>query len=138
MEENNSKVLYYDYYSETTNYVKTIIDLLPVDEVSDEMRYIIKTIYNYAMDNASSDRKFTVSKISEAFLGQVELNKELATKYAQFAYYFFIKRMVFESERRDELIGGLGESVKMFLEYFPSLQIGIGENSSTRGNLSYR
>lgn len=95
MEENNSKVLYYDYYSETTNYVKTIIDLLPVDEVSDEMRYIIKTIYNYAMDNASSDRKFTVSKISEAFLGQVELNKELATKYAQFAYYFFIKRMVF-------------------------------------------
>lgn len=138
MEENNSKVLYYDYYSETINYVKTIIELLSVDEVSNEMRDIIKTIYNYTIGNASSDRKFTISKISEAFMGDVELNRELATKYAQFAYYFFIKRMVFESERRDELISGLGESVKMFLEYFPSLQIGIGDNCGTRGNLRYR
>ena len=51
MENNSFENIYYDYFTNTSSYVKTIFDLLPRSEEVMRDKSIIRALYNYIMNN---------------------------------------------------------------------------------------
>ena len=85
MENNSFENIYYDYFTNTSSYVKTIFDLLPRSEEVMRDKSIIRALYNYIMNNASDTKKIEVSYVSSMFYDEISLlSKEEAYKQAEY------------------------------------------------------
>ena len=130
---------YYDYYLNLPSYVRMILDLLPEEIVSAEMRDVIKKQYNYTLGNLTTDRVKAIIDISDKFAVKVETDREISAKYADLAYLLFLKPMAFGEVNWAESLNKLNCWIVENLKSYPNRQQSIGGDSyGTRGNIHYR
>ena len=123
MENNSFENIYYDYFTNTSSYVKTIFDLLPRSEEVMRDKSIIRALYNYIMNNASDTKKIEVSYVSSMFYDEISLlSKEEAYKQAEYLYNNFLKKMIYDSINREKFFDIMNECVKVFVGFYSEYQ----------------
>jgi len=110
---------YFDYYNNTSSYVKIILDLIPSELISTEKKDIIKEIYNYILNNLNDLKKAEVICVSSMFREKIgNVNEEEIMKQAAFMYNNFIVKMLYDSINRDRIFDIMNECVKLYSGYY--------------------
>ena len=119
MENMELNDLYYDYFSNTTSYVKTILDMLSEDKVSLKKRLIIKELYNYFLNKYSEEKIKEIASISALYQEKIALSNptEIAMN-AEYIYTNFLEKIIFDSRNREKIFDIMNESMKVYVEYF--------------------
>ena len=125
--------LYYDYFSNTTSYVKTILDMLPESKVSMAKKSIIKELYNYFLNNYSEEKIKEIASISVLYIEKMAVSspEEIAMN-AEYIYNNFLEKIIFDSRNRDKIFNIMNESMKVYVEYFNN-NINMVENAIEYG-----
>ncbi len=123
MEIDNFNDLSFNYYVNTSSYVKTILDILPEEKISKKKKAIIIEIFNYIMSNISEDEINEVMVVSNLFNQKLELlsNKEIMFQL-EYLYRNFLEKMLFDSYNRMTYFSIMNECVKVFAGYYEEYQ----------------
>ncbi len=119
MKNNNFKDISFNYYSNTASYVKTILNILPEEKVSQEKKAIIIEIYNYLISNLSESELKDIIKVSEMFNEKLSVlsNQEIMTQ-VNFIYHSFLEKILFDSYNREMYFNIMNECVKVCSGYY--------------------
>ena len=87
MDNNNFDKVMYDYYSNTSSYVKLIMDMMPESRASKEKKYVVKELYNYFLNRMDEEKIKEISIISNLFREQISISSlEDIAKIVDFIY----------------------------------------------------
>lgn len=114
MKNNDFENISYNYYLNTTSYVKTILDFLPDEQVSKEKKAIIMEIYNYLLNGVNKEELSDIIKVSEKFNDQlITMSNQDIMIQVEFIYRNFLDKMVFDSYNRKKYFDNMNECVKL-------------------------
>ena len=114
MKNNDFENISYNYYLNTTSYVKTILDFLPDEQVSKEKKAIIMEIYNYLLNGVNKEELSDIIKVSEKFNDQlITMSNQDIMIQVEFIYRNFLDKMVFDSYNRKKYLDNMNECVKL-------------------------
>ncbi len=131
MENKDFNSVSYDYFSNTSSYVKTILDMLPESKVSMEKKIIIKELYNYFLNQFDEEKIKEIATISSMFREKIALSSlEATARHAEYMYVNFLDKIIFDSINRERIFDIMNESMKVYVEYFTKYQ----EKSVNRQN----
>ena len=126
----------YDYFSNTSSYVKMVLDMLPDNEVSIEKKQIIKELYNYFLNQFDENKIKEISLVSSMFREKMESSSlEDAKRYAKVIYTYFLDKIIFDSINRKQIFNIMNDSMKVYVGYFSHENV-IENNNSARVNYS--
>lgn len=119
MEINNFDDISFNYYLNTTSYVKTILDILPEKKVSKEKKALIMEIYNYILSNLSENELSNIVIVSEKFNEKLTYcsNQEIMLQ-VEYLYKNFLEKMLFDSCNRKIYFDIMNECVKVYTGYY--------------------
>ena len=133
--------IYYDYYSNTTSYVKMILDMLPESKVSNEKKQIIKEIYNFILNNSKKEKVAEIANISALYREKLEvLSIEAIARHVDYMYDIFLNNLMFDSSNRGKVFDIMNESMKVFVGFYNEYQKNYIDSSNygIRGNIAMR
>ena len=130
MEKMNFDSLYYDYYSNTSSYVKMILDMLPEGKVSNAKKQVIKELYNYFLNNYDSEKIKEIARVSAMFREIIAIsNLESVARHVEYIYVTFLDRIIFDSTNRDKIFDIMNESMKVYVGYYSMYNESTIENA---------
>ena len=120
---NNFENLYFDYFTNSPSYVKVVLDLLPNNEEINRNKDLVKTLYNYVMNNVNDDKRMEILYVSSMFNNQISLSpKEDVYKQVDYIYNNFLKRMIYDSINREKIFDIMNECVKLYTGFYSEYQ----------------
>lgn len=123
MENNNISHINYDYYSNTSSYIKMILDMLPESRVSQEKKQVIKELYNYFLNRFDDEKIKEIAKVSALFREKISVSSlEEIVKFVDFVCENYLNKIVFDSVNREVIFDVMNDSVKVYVDYFPQYQ----------------
>ncbi len=140
MAEKYYDIPYYDYYNGVPSYVKQIINVLPEGVVSNDVKEIIISIYNYMLNSASVAKKQEVVYVSSKFVEKMGLVPEEEILYqAGYIYNTFLKSMVHQMINRERIFNAMNECVKIYVGYYSEKEMLISTPTGIKREVgSYR
>ena len=141
MNNNTFENISFNFYSNTTSYVKTILDVLPETQTSKEKKAIIAEIYNYLLNGLNRDKLNEVVKVSEMFNERLVIApKEEIMMQVQYIYKNFLEKMIFDSYNREIYFSIMNECVKAYVGYYQTYNDNMfyEENYRAVGNIRIR
>ncbi len=109
----------YNYYANSSSYVKMILDMLPESKVSAEKKQIIKELYNYFMSNFTEDKIKEIATVSAMFREKVAVSSlDSITKNAEYIYVNFLDKIIFDSINRNKYFDIMNECMKVYVGYY--------------------
>ena len=119
MINNDFDSIRYDYYKNTSSYVKMILDMLPESKVSFEKKQIIKELYNYFMNSFTEEKIKEISTISALFREKVAVSSlESVARNAEYIYVNFLDKIIFDSINRNRFFDIMNECMKVYVGYY--------------------
>ena len=126
MENNEFERISFDYYTNTSSYVKMIVDMMPVSRVSNEKKAIIKELYNYYLNHANEELVKEIIMVSGLFREKVALSDlNTIAKQVEYIYLNFLDRIVFDSINRNKMFEIMNECIKVFVGYYDLSNVNI-------------
>ena len=109
----------FNYYLNTSSYVKTILDILPEKKVSNRKKALIMEIYNYLLNNLSEEELNTIVTVSERFNERLvnSSNNEIMMQ-VNYIYENFLEKMLFDSYNRKRYFDIMNECIKVYTGYY--------------------
>ncbi len=131
MENTSFEKLYYDYYANTSSYVKKIVDLIPNDREYEDKKSAIQVIYNYLLNTAHQPERENISRLSYLFNEKMEyLPQEEVLKRTKYYFDTFFNSMIHDSINREKIFNILNDCIEVYVRYYPSYQ-GVTINFET-------
>ena len=124
MKNRNFDSISYDYYSNTTSYVKIILEMLPDKKVSQMKKQIVKELYNFFLNHFSDDKIREISKVSSMFRDKISVSNPQETAIlVNYIYDNFLDKIIFDSINRSRFFDVMNESLKIYTGYYSEYQI---------------
>lgn len=119
MENKDFNNISFNYYLNTSSYVKTILDILPEKKVSNRKKALIMEIYNYLLNNLSEEELNTIVTVSERFNERLvnSSNNEIMMQ-VNYIYENFLEKMLFDSYNRKRYFDIMNECIKVYTGYY--------------------
>ena len=119
MKNKNINDLLFDYFSNTKTYVRTILDILPEEEVPSRKKAIIIELFNCMLYTLSQEELKEIVNISRLYNEQIALksSNEVLVQ-ARFIYKNFLDKMLFDSSNRRLYFGIMNECIKVSADYY--------------------
>ena len=136
MQNNNFRNISFNYYLNTSSYVKTILDILPEEKVSKKKKAIIIELFNYMFNDLNEDELKNIAKISDMFNEKltVSSNKEIMLQ-VEYIYHNFLEKMMFDSQNRRLYLDIMNECVKVYAGYYEEYCNNYYDNSIENINI---
>ena len=126
MENNEFERISFDYYTNTSSYVKMIVDMMPVSRVSNEKKAIIKELYNYYLNHANEELVKEIIMVSGLFREKVALSDlNTIAKQVEYIYLNFLDKIFFNSINRNKMFEIMNECIKVFVGYYDLSNVNI-------------
>lgn len=123
----NSYNKYFDYFSNNTSYVRTILNMLPEEKASKQDKALIITLYNYILNNLSAEKRRELLYVSTLFNDKVSMheNSETAYKQAEYMYDNFLTKIISDSVNRGKFFDIMNECIKTYVGFYSEYQVVI-------------
>ena len=136
MQNNNFRNISFNYYLNTSSYVKTILDILPEEKVSKKKKAIIIEIFNYLLNDLKEEELKDVIKVSDMFNEKLMIssNKEIMLQI-NYIYYNFLEKMIFDANNRKLYFNIMNECIKVYVDYYKDYTNDYVDNSINNMNI---
>lgn len=122
MDNKDIEKVLFNYFLNTTSYVKTVLDFLSEEEVSKEKKAYIVEMFNYIFNSLNKEELMDVVKISNLFQEKLSLMSHNEAKIeALYIYKNFFEKMLFDSYNRGIYFSILNECIKVSVGYYQVL-----------------
>lgn len=142
MEEKNIGNIAFDYYSNTSTYLKTVFDILPKEEVSLKRKALIIEIFNYMLNTLSRDQIAEIVNASLMFNEKLMYEpSEYALIQAKYIYENFLDKMLFDSYNRKKYFDIMNECIKVSSGWYKEASdnsVFYQSNDNAVGNIRVR
>ena len=119
MENTMFNKIQYDYYSNTSSYVKMILDMLPESMASIQKKLVIKELYNYFLNHFDEEKIREISTISKLFREKISVSSlEDTANFVNFVCKNYLDKIVFDSANREIIFNIFNDSMKVYVGYF--------------------
>ena len=119
MNTRNIDNMFYDYYSNTETYLKTILNILTEEQVSSDKRRVLIKQFNYEMGMLNEDELESIILASRLFSEKLALfPKEYAIYQALEIYNTFLQNMLFDSAHLKKYFDVMNECIKVKADYY--------------------
>jgi hypothetical protein len=109
----------YDYYSNTSSYIKMILEVLPESMVSTGKKQVVKELFNFYMNRFGEEKIKEISAISSMFREKIAVsNLDDIARHVEFLYVTFIEGIIYDSANREMLFDTLNETMKAYVGYY--------------------
>ena len=118
---NNKSIneILFKYILNSTSYIRTLLTILPEEEVSTSEKAVINEIFNLIIKTLSEKELKNITEISNLFESRLSLmSHEDALIQARYIYKTFLRRMMFESSNRRLYFDIMNECIKASTGYY--------------------
>ena len=119
MEKKDFDSISYDYYSNTSSYVKLILDMLPESKFSMQKKQAFKELYNYFLNHYDDEKINEISVISSMFREKLSiLSLDTIARDVEYICVTFLDKIIFDSTNRDKIFNIMNETMKVYVGYY--------------------
>ena len=125
----------FNYFLNTTSYVKAVLNILPDEEVSVQKKALIMELFNYILSTLDKSEIIEIVRISRIFNEQLVLESSKdALIQAKYIYKNFLEKMLFDSFNREIYFDIMNRCIKVYIGYYKELNNDFHELNDTAIN----
>ena len=125
MEEKKFESVKYDYYTNTSSYIKMILEELPESSFSYEKKQIVKDIFNHFMNEYNKTLAPEMNSVTGLYREVVDNNsKEVVANNVEFFRLRFLEPLIFAPIfNRLRIFIAMHEFIKVSVGYYTDYQL---------------